>query len=62
MLKSGVDPKNILYFSFDEAIEDPVKILEEYGRITKVDWKKEKVFLFLDEVHKLRDWSSKASI
>jgi len=62
LLKSGVNPKNILYFSFDEAVEDPIKVLEEYGRITKIDWKKEKVFLFLDEVHKLKNWSSKVKL
>lgn len=62
LLKKGHDPKSILYFSFDEMVEDPVKVLEEYARITKVDWRSKKVFLFLDEVHKLRNWSSKIKI
>ena len=62
LLKSRVSPKNILYFSFDEVVEDPIKVLEEYAKITKVDWKEEKVFLFLDEVHKLKNWSSKVKL
>lgn len=62
LLKNGVNPKNILYFSFDEIVEDPIKVLEEYARITKVNWKEEKVFLFLDEVHKLKNWSSKLKL
>ncbi|MGB9895952.1 MAG: ATP-binding protein [Thermoproteota archaeon] len=62
LLKSGVDPKHVLYFSFDEVIEDPIKVLEEYARITKVNWKEEKVFLFFDEIHKLKNWSSKLKL
>ncbi|MBO3808986.1 MAG: ATP-binding protein [Candidatus Brockarchaeota archaeon] len=62
LLKKGHDPKSILYFSFDEMVEDPLKVLEEYARITKVDWRSKRVFLFLDEVHKLRGWSSKIKI
>ncbi|MGB9677936.1 MAG: ATP-binding protein [Candidatus Ratteibacteria bacterium] len=62
LLKKGVNPKNILYFSFDEVVEEPTKILNEYSKITKVDWRKEKVFLFFDEIHKLKDWSSKIKL
>ncbi len=62
LLKSGVDPKHVLYFSFDEVVEDPIKVLEEYARITKVNWKEEKVFLFFDEIHKLKNWSSKLKL
>ncbi len=62
LLKKEVKPANILYFTFDEVIEDPFKILEEYSKITKVDWKNENVFLFLDEIHKLKEWSSKIKI
>ncbi|MGQ9782188.1 MAG: ATP-binding protein [Nitrososphaeria archaeon] len=62
LLKKGVRPKNIVYFSFDEIVEDPIKVLEVYAKITRVDWKEENVFLFLDEVHKLRNWSSKVKL
>jgi len=61
-LLKNVEPKNILYFSFDEKVEDPIKILESYSKITKVDWKKEKVYLFFDEIQKLKNWSSKIKI
>lgn len=61
-LLKNTSPNNILYFSFDEMVEDILKILEEYSKITKVDWKKEKVFLFFDEIHKLPNWSSKVKI
>lgn len=62
ILKKGTDPRKILYFSFDARVEDIFKILEEYSKITKVDWKKENVYLFFDEIHKLKDWSNKLKI
>ena len=62
LIERGIDPKKILYFSFDKKIEDILEILKSYGRITKINWRKEKIFLFLDEIHKLRDWSSKIKI
>jgi len=61
-LLNKVEPRRIVYFSFDEAVEDPVRILEEYSKITRIDWRKEKVFIFFDEVQKLRGWSSKLKI
>ena len=59
LLKKKVNPKNILYFSFDEVVEDPVKVLEMYSKITKIDWKKEKVFVFFDEIQKLENWKKR---
>ncbi|MEM5813334.1 MAG: AAA family ATPase [Candidatus Aenigmatarchaeota archaeon] len=41
-----VKPNHILYFSFDEKIEDLKKILDEYQRITGVEWKREKNLCF----------------
>lgn len=59
LIKDNVNPLHIVYCSFDEPelqekrIED---ILKEYSRITDVDYKKEKIYLFLDEVQKSKDW------
>ncbi len=58
LIKSGVSPLQILYCTFDEPnfqskrIEE---ILEEYSALTKVDFRKEKVYLFLDEVQKAKE-------
>jgi len=62
LLKSGADPKRIVYFTFDEAVDDPIRIIEEYSKITKVDWRKGKTFVFFDEIQKLKNWSSKIKI
>ncbi len=63
LLRKGVHPYRIFYFSFDEArsgLEDLVKQYEV--EVLKEDLSKEKVFLFLDEVQKMRDWPSKVKI
>lgn len=62
LLKNGTDPRSIFYFSFDEKTEEPVKIMEEYLKITRFDWRKEKCFIFFDEIQKLENWSSKIKI
>ncbi|MEM5874522.1 MAG: ATP-binding protein [Candidatus Aenigmatarchaeota archaeon] len=61
MLKK-VKPTHVLYFSFDEKVEDIKKILDEYQRITNVEWKNEKIYVFLDEIHKLDGWASKLKL
>jgi predicted AAA+ superfamily ATPase len=59
MIKKGTNPLNIVYCTFDEPelqekrIED---ILKEYSKLTGVDYKKEKIYLFLDEVQKSKNW------
>ncbi|MEM3829725.1 MAG: ATP-binding protein [Conexivisphaerales archaeon] len=52
-----VDAKRILYFSFDVSSSDFLTILHDYQALTGVDWKKEDIFVFLDEVQKLAGWS-----
>ncbi|MGQ9782219.1 MAG: ATP-binding protein [Nitrososphaeria archaeon] len=60
-----INSRNILYCSFDEPelrekrIED---VLKEYSRITNVDYKKEKIYLLLDEVQKSRHWVSSTKL
>ncbi|MCC5994104.1 MAG: ATP-binding protein [Candidatus Aenigmarchaeota archaeon] len=57
-----IEPKHILYFSFDEKVEELKRILDEYQKITGVDWKREKIYVFFDEIHKLESWSSKLKL
>jgi uncharacterized protein len=59
LLKKGEDPNRILYFSFDrKKEEDLIKILDAFRSITNVNWEKEKILVFLDEIQKFKDWSS----
>lgn len=57
------DPKNIIYFSFDETkseLQDLFKLYEE--DIIKRKIGEEKIFVFLDEIQKLEDWQNKIKI
>jgi len=58
-LLNKVDKRHILYFNFDEKAVEPLEVLKLYGKITGVDWKKEKCYIFFDEIQKIKDWSSK---
>jgi hypothetical protein len=54
----GVDPLKILYFTFDESVDEVSEVLEAYRLITDSDWRKDKIYVFLDEIQKLHGWSS----
>ena len=59
-----VDPFRIVYFSFDLQELGLEGILESYElEILKQDIRDaEKIYLFLDEIQKLNDWSNKVKI
>lgn len=61
LLKTA-DPKKVVYYTFDNGPSDLLKLMAEYQRITGIDWKHEKVYLFLDEVQKLGGWSSQVKL
>jgi hypothetical protein len=56
------EPGRVLYFSFDRKAADMLKIFEAYSRITGVDYKKEKIFVFMDEITKHSDWANSLKI
>lgn len=62
--KKKIDPYQILYFSFDEARSEVKDILKEYERnvLRKSLSEIGQVYLFLDEVQKLDDWSEKIKV
>lgn len=55
-------PKNLFYFNFDKKIDKLVDVLDAYSELTKVDWRKEKIFVFLDEIAKLDNWASQIKL
>ena len=63
LLKKGVKPTNILYYSFDEqpaSIGEVVSVYEE--KVLKARIGDGKNYLFLDEVQKVKDWQSKLKV
>jgi predicted AAA+ superfamily ATPase len=59
LIKSGINPFNIVYCNFDEPELQEKRIdelLKEYSKLTDIDYRKEKIYLFLDEVQKSKNW------
>ncbi len=62
LLKRGVKPEHIFYHSFDEKRAGLGMLLIDYERgVLRKKLSEEKVYIFLDEVHKMNDWSEKLS-
>jgi predicted AAA+ superfamily ATPase len=59
------EPKNILYFSFDEIVFDLKEVLEIYQKLVlgkTFENSKEKIYIFFDEIHKVVDWENKLKV
>ncbi|MCD6092388.1 MAG: ATP-binding protein [Candidatus Aenigmarchaeota archaeon] len=61
-LLKKIEPKHILYFNFDKRVKELIEIFNTYSRLTNVNWKKEKIFVFFDEIAKLGAWASKIKL
>lgn len=56
-IRSGFDPRNIIYFSFDEFRATEIRaVLKEYEELLEKDFRKGRYLLLLDEVQKLVNW------
>jgi len=65
LLNKKISPENILYFSFDEIPHDIKEVLETYQNfILKKTFEKvnKKIYIFFDEIQKVRDWENKLKI
>jgi predicted AAA+ superfamily ATPase len=60
LLRRGVEPRNIFYFSFDEERYELKRVLEAYEkRVLKKNFEDcGRLYIFLDEVQKARNWFS----
>ncbi len=53
----GINPKNIIYFSFDEFKEVELReIMKVYEDMAEKNFRSEKFLLLFDEIQKLKDW------
>ena len=64
LLSRGVEPKDILYFSFDESESAIDSLIQAYetGIIMSQIKDRKRVFLVLDEVQKGNDWENRIKI
>lgn len=58
LLQKGVKPRDIIYFSFDEMVENLDDVIDTYRETQNRDFRKGRTYVFLDEVQKLRDWQN----
>lgn len=56
------DPRETVYFNFDKKVTEITTVLESYEALTGMEWKKKKIFVFLDEIAKLEDWANKIKL
>jgi uncharacterized protein len=59
LIRDGVHPKSICYFSVDHPIYNGLrldKLLQYYGEASGIDYKFQPVFVFFDEIQYLREW------
>jgi len=57
--------KNVFYFSFDEIAFDLKDVLEAYQKFIlnkTFEGTKERIYIFLDEIQKVKDWENKLKI
>jgi hypothetical protein len=59
LLGLGVDAKNILYHPFDEERVDLLQLVNDYQKaVLKKKLRDERVYMFLDEICKLKNWKT----
>lgn len=66
LIKEGTNPLSILYFSFDVEVAELKEILMEYQqKVLHKNFESNlatKYYIFLDEVHKLKNWANQIKI
>jgi len=62
LLEKKINPYSILYFTFDEEKLKLDDLLQIFSLQTQIDFKKEQVFIFLDEIQKLPDFQNQLKV
>lgn len=62
LLDQGVNPFSVWYYTFDEDKAGLDELLSSFSQQAQVDLKKEKIYIFLDEIQKLPDFQNKLKV
>ncbi len=62
LINKGIKSNHILYFNFDLNTKSIERIFNDFFNLTSVDFKREKVFVFLDEIQKLDNWQNEIKL
>ena len=58
LLKEGIAPENLLFFSFDETFVTIGHVLQAYQELHQKDFREERVYVFMDEIQKHSNWEN----
>lgn len=58
LMDKNVEASNILYFSFDETIKGLNDLIDTYRETQGKDFRKNRIYIFLDEIQKLENWQN----
>lgn len=62
-IKTGKNPRKILYFSFDDAFDLRLdEVIKEYERVMEVDINQDECLVLFDEIQKVKNWSEQLKI
>ncbi len=56
------ESKRVFYFNFDKEVKSLVELFEDYQHLTGINYKKEKISVFFDEITKLHKWASELKL
>jgi len=59
LIAGGIDPKRILYVQIDNPLYVGLSleaILTHFENVTGTQWRKQKAYIFFDEIQYLKDW------
>lgn len=62
LISEGYSRKNILFFSFDEEIKEPLELLTAWEEMTGRKIRGNNFFIFFDEIQKLENWATKIKL
>lgn len=62
LLDQNHNPFSLWYFTFDEEKPKLEELIETFSKQTQVDYRNERIFIFLDEIQKLPDFQNQLKI
>ena len=62
LLYKKIDPYHILYFTFDESQLPIEELFHSYFVQARIDYKREPVYIFLDEIQKLKNFQNQIKV
>lgn len=62
LIETGQNPFSIWYFTFDEGEVDLDALFQKFSAETQLNFKKEKIYIFFDEIQKLDNFQSQLKV